>query len=459
MADITVDNIVDYVIQSESKNLSNSVLHHAKRRVVDTIGCALGAYHAPPTRIAREMAIPLTSSFSARVLGSLTRTTPELAAFANGVMVRYLDFNDSSLGGSRGGHPSDYFSGVLAMAEATGANGRDFLLALTICYEVQCRLADSAPFEEKGWDQPIAGLVGVAAACGKLLGLSRSKLCHAISLAVIPNLCSHRTRIGEISMWKACAGANAARQGIVAAVLASKGMTGPTDPFEGRFGVWALTMQQRYDIKPLTCAGEEFAIALSSLKSYPVRTSAQLMVNAALDLRRKIAVKDIVSLRVCTFRDSFKNRDIEWPESWSVTTKETADHSIFFAVAVTFLDGELTPSSYERERYLDTDVHDFIKRAKLELVEAYDAEYAHGIRNCMIEVTTVDGVEYSSHQRATPEEVARGPSDAEIEEKFGRLSEKLMSLDQRRALLTVLWNLENLADVGTVVDHTAILNP
>src|SRR4051812_16927329 len=127
MAELTVDSIVDYALTLEYEHLNAHVVHEAKRRVVDTIACALGAYDAPPVRIAREMAIPINGA-TARVIGSLVRTTPELAAFANGVMLRFLDYSDSALGGNRGGHPSDNLASVMAVAEAVGAGGRDFLL-------------------------------------------------------------------------------------------------------------------------------------------------------------------------------------------------------------------------------------------------------------------------------------------------------------------------------------------
>jgi len=459
LADATVLQLIDYEQKFRHDSLSSFVLHQAKRRVVDTIGCAYGALDAPPVRIAREMAVSVNGAFSARVIGSLMRTTPELAAFANGVMLRYLDFNDSSLGGNRGGHPSDNLASVLAVAEAVGASGRDFLLALTLCYEIQCRIADSAPFNDKGWDQPVAGIIGVAVACGRLLKLNREQMEHAISLAIIPNFCSYQTRIGQISMWKGCAGANGGRQGVFAAVLASKGMTGPSDPINGKFGFWALTVGRPYDIEPFATSGDDFAIALSAMKKHPVRTFGQIMVDTALDLRKKIEGRDIATLRIRTFHASYKVKESEWPESWSATTRETADHSLLFAVIVTLLDGQLTPDSYERERFLDKDVHDLIKRTKLELVEAFDKDYEQGIRNCVLEATTATGETVSSHLTVTPADIKRGPSDSDIEEKFGRLTEKALRSEQRRALLDVLWDLENVPNVALAVDRMVRLNP
>ena len=456
LSDPSVDEIVDYALALRYQDLSENVLHQATRRVVDTLACALGAYGALPVHIACEMAVPVQGPFTARLIGRLRRTTTELAAFANGVMSRYLDFNDSSLGGNRGGHPSDNLSGVLALAETTQASGKDFLLALTICYEIQCRIADSVPFQDKGWDQPVAGVIGVAAACGRLLKLSAAQIRQAISIAVVSNYCSYQTRIGEISMWKGCASANGTKQGLFAAILASKGMTGPAQPISGIHGLYALTVGRPYAIAPFTRNGENFAIALSALKKHPVRTFGQLMVDAAMDLARKINASEIASLRIRTFAASYKHKEIEDPQTWSATTRETADHSLLFAIAATLLDGRLTPQSYEQARYLDQDVVELIRRFRVEIDDVFDQEFKSGIRNCALEATSKTGSAYASHLRSTPEDIARGPSDTEIEGKFESLTEQILSPAQRRSLLDGLWNLDAVSDVASIVDRTAV---
>ena len=233
--------MIDYAAGLRFDELSPSVLHQAKRRVIDTIACALAAHASEPARIARTLAPDVSAGRSARVFGSLARTSPEMAAFANGVMLRFLDINDThrTVDGS---HPSDNLSAVLAVAEGLGASGRDFLLALTISYEIQCRFVDSVPFNDNGWDQPVPGVMACALACGRLLGLDAVALRHALALAVIPNLCTYQTRAGELSMWKGCAAANGARQGVFAAYLAAQGMTGPDQAFDGVFGLWNQTL-------------------------------------------------------------------------------------------------------------------------------------------------------------------------------------------------------------------------
>lgn len=120
--------MVDYALGLRYGDLPEKAIHQAKRRVVDTLGGALAAYAAPPVRIARRLALPVAAERGARIWGSLVHTSPDMAAFVNGCMLRYLDINDTyrTVDGS---HPSDNLGGVLAVAELVGASGRDFLAA------------------------------------------------------------------------------------------------------------------------------------------------------------------------------------------------------------------------------------------------------------------------------------------------------------------------------------------
>ena len=448
----STERLIDFTHGLQWHDLSAEAVHQAKRRVVDTLSCALGAYSTPPARIARRLALPVSGPGSARVFGSLTPTTPDMAGFANGVMIRYLDFNDSGLGGGHDAHPSDNLGGVLAVAESVQASGADFLLALAISYEVQCQVADSAPFSERGWDQPIAGALGCALASGRLLRLMPEELHQALALAVIPNLCTCQSRKGaELSMWKGCAAANGARQGVFAALLAAHGMTGPTDPLDGTFGLWAQTIGHRCEVKPLGTPDGVFAITQSALKKFPVRNSCQTPAATALDLRVKLDPHEIETLTISTYQLAY-DRTAADRELWAPRTRETADHSILIAVALTLLDGEITPQSFSRERFRDADVLALIARTRVEVDEKFTREFVQEIQNCRITTKLSNGTEHVSHLRFTPEQIIQGPSDAEIEDKFERLTCGILLPNEQRRLLDALWRLEDLDNVTRMVD-------
>jgi 2-methylcitrate dehydratase len=383
------------------------------------------------------------------------RTTPDLAAFANGTMLRYLDINDThrTVDGS---HPSDNLGGIVAVAEALGVGGRRLIEALVIAYELQCRFVDSVPFNDKGWDQPVPGVMACALACGRLLGLGHDALQQALALAVIPNLCTYQTRTGELSMWKGSAAANGARQGVFAALLAAEGMTGPFEPFDGVFGLWAMTMGKAFDIKPFATAanGLPFGITQTNLKKYPVRDSCQLPADTAKELRGKIAAGEIAALRVDTYRSAYKGA-VEDPELWHPATRETADHSMPVTIATMLMDGAISPDSFNAERFKAPDVLDLIARMKIEVVEEF-TRAAPGVRNCRIVATGRDGREHVAHHAWTAADIARGLSDAELEDKFARLTRDVLPEVRRQALLALLWGLDEVADVASVVDQLGL---
>src|SRR6201999_4344023 len=140
-----------------------------KAHVIDTLGCGLAAFDEPPVRMCREVALAAGGD-GASVIGAARRTSPELAAFANGAAFRYYDLNDAYVGGLSG-HPSDNIAPCLAVAEAEGASATDLITAIVLVYEVTCRLIDACDVMSRGWDAPVFSLPAVALAAGKLMKL------------------------------------------------------------------------------------------------------------------------------------------------------------------------------------------------------------------------------------------------------------------------------------------------
>ena len=153
MTDPIVERLTRYVASVEYEDLPSEVVHQVKRLVVDSMGCGLAASDAAPVRAARDLALEVHGSSPATLLGTAHTTTPDMAAFVNGTMVRYLDFNDS-YNGMDIAHPSDNISAVLAAAEAHGRSGRELIAAVALAYEVQADWADSFHLASGGvWDQ------------------------------------------------------------------------------------------------------------------------------------------------------------------------------------------------------------------------------------------------------------------------------------------------------------------
>src|SRR6185295_13392295 len=256
-------------------------------------------------------------------------------------MARYLDFNDAYAAKSTG-HPSDIFAGVLAAADANRSNGRTVVTAATLAYDAFCNFSESLP-REIGWDHVVYGVVGCAVGAGKILGLSRKAMGNAVALAVTPNMALEQTRFGELSMWKGCAAANAARNGIFAAQLAREGMSGPAQAFEGRLGLWHAA--EKFEWQPFGGRGGPFRITQTHIKYFPTVVHAQTPVTVALELRGTVAVEEIEAIALQSYWVAERYVD-RAGALWHPATRETADHSIPYCVAAALIDGRVTEKTF-----------------------------------------------------------------------------------------------------------------
>ncbi len=426
--------------------LPSEVVHEVKRRLIDTLGCALGGWESTPAKIARKVAGPVGVRRGAALLGSARRTTEDLAAFANGTAVRYLDYNDTYLS-KEPAHPSDNIPAALAAAEASGRGGKALIEAIVLGYEIQCRLCDAAALRPKGWDHVTYGAFSSALAAAKLWRLSEDKTIHALGLAGTPNQALRQTRVGEISMWKAAAFANAARNGLFAVELARLGMTGPAPIFEGEKGFMKV-VSGAFDLPPLHPAGP-FKIMETYLKYFPVEYHAQSAVQAALLLRERMAggIDAVESITIRTPDISYEiiGRD---PEKWHPKTRETADHSLPYCVAVALMDGEVGLRQFGPRRLIDPKLHLLIQKVRVLSDPDLSAAYPGAIANIVeIEAGGRRDVEQVDHPRGHPKNPM---TDAEVEEKFRRLAGRLLSKGQIEKVLSRVWALEKVQSIGEI---------
>src|SRR5262245_17348225 len=231
-----------YSTRLKFDDIPPAAIHEVKRRLIDSFATAVGAMPSDAFTVARQCALRVSSRPGATLLGG-GESSLEWATFVNGMLIRYLDFNDTYLS-KEPAHPSDNLAPVLAVGEAVGASGRDMLTAAVLAYEIQVRLCDACSLRKQGVDHVTYGAISSAVAASKLMGLDATKTVHAIGLAGVCNVALRQTRSGELSMWKGCAFANAARNGVFAATLAAAGMTGPAPIFEGDLGFMKLVTRE-----------------------------------------------------------------------------------------------------------------------------------------------------------------------------------------------------------------------
>jgi 2-methylcitrate dehydratase len=451
--DRTMELLSAYACKLTYQDLPNEVVHQVKRTLVDTMGCALGGFHAEPSIIARRLASRITSSTPARILGTKDTTAPDLAGFANGVMVRYLDYNDSYFSPG-GGHPSDMIPAILALADPLGCDGCTVITAIVLAYEVFCQLSDQVVVGDLGWDQGIFSVIGAACGAAKVLGLDQQALSHAIALAVVSNLPLGVTRVGELSMWKGCAAAYATRAGIFAAQLAQEGMTGPAEPFEGPRGLWEQAVGQPVTLEQLGGGGEPFRITATSFKFFPSQIHTQGPIALALELRSLVKPSDIAALRIRTYHTAVRSAATD-PHKWDPQTRETADHSIPYLVATAFHEGAVTPASFASDRIQNPTLRSLI--AKMTIEE--DPDFTHRFPeelNCRMEVTATSGQRLTA-ETAYPKGHRHNPlQDAELATKFQRLADGVLTAQQCHAALAQLWSLEQAPNLRELFDSLVV---
>jgi len=444
MTDTTIARIADCAVVLDFATLPSTVVHECKRRMIDTFGCAVGGFDEPSARIAREAAFSAETARGATVFGTGRRAVPELACFANGVAMRCLDGNDCYPGG--GGHPSGVIAPVLAAAETAGADGRTVIAAIVIGYDVHYRLWQGARVIRKGFDHALYSAVAAAAGVAKVLGLDRTAFMNALAIAVTPNLPLAVTRRGALSMWKGCAEAHAAKNGLFAADLARHGMTGPALAVEGAMGLRELFGP--FELAPFPAEGGDYAILAADMKYYVTEYHSQGPITAALKLRRDIDLDAIAKITIDTYE--FAYREIgSGREKWRPLTRETADHSMPYIVAAALHDGAFNDAVFAPERFTDPAI--LALADKISIREAEEYNRRPGEFPCRVEITLRDGTVRSASLDYPHGHHCDPMSDEEVEAKFRDLASRKLPAGRVDTLLAELWRFDQAARVGDIL--------
>ena len=433
------------------------VIHAAKVRIIDTLGALIGAFYGEPCLIARNLAAQMPNSEGATVLGTRMKTTPDLAAFINASTARYPEMTDSyHWPGSSYGHPSDVITPVFAGAEYAQASGREFITGVILAYEVYLRISNV--FHNPGFDHTNFCCLGTAVATGKLLKLSPEQLAHCISMAVVPNVTLRQVRTDPLSMWKAVASGQAGRAGIFAALLARAGMEGPHLPFEGKSGWCDHVAGERLTLEPMGGKDTPFKIQDTRIKLRPSSGEAQSTILAA----EKVApLRDINHVKKVTVELYKKAKMTKGTgqHQWNPDSREAADHSAPYLVAVALMDGTVTLRSFNDQHLWNPALRALMK--KIEVIE--NEEFTKGYERRPVEhraritVITEDGERFVGESGGDKDDLSMPKSDAQIEEKFRSLTEEFLGDKRAKSVLEQLWHLEDLKDV-TMIPPALVLD-
>src|SRR4029078_2932419 len=425
--DAITRKIADYAAGARFTDLTDEAIHAATQRLLDSLGCALGACNCEPAQIGRRLAVGQTAGkYSGRVLCFADHLPAEAATFINTAMIRNLDFNDRY----PGGHPSDCLGALLALAGAMHIDGKRFLAAMIVIYETFARLSDATKLSRRGWDQGYAIAVATAAGLCNLLELSLNDAANAVGIVATSNLPLRVTRSGELTAWKNVATAYAARNSVFAALLAAEGMSGPGNAFEGRNGLFE-SVTGPFDLAPFPNDGGGYLTPRVQMKYWPIETNGQPAVWAALELRERAEPKSLQQIEVFTSKFTWFEIGSE-PEKWDPQTRETADHSLPYIFARALVDGPIRVSSFEDEAVRDPALRQIMAKIKVIPDDAIEAMLPEKTFLRAV-ATTNDGVRHTC-EIVNPLGHPDNPmQDRDIEEKFRALGEPVLGAERSRA--------------------------
>lgn len=453
--DTFTQQLTAYAAELTYADLSPDAIDKTKRIILDLVGCALGAARAEPAAIARATALDVTARHPATLMVTGEKTSPDLAAFVNGVLVRYQDYSDAYVSGTGLCHPSDMFGPVLAAVETAHGGGRDLILSLALAYEIFCGITDSGAMRNASmWDQATFGVIAASIAVGKAMGFDRERMGHALSLAASSHLTVGQVRRGALSHWKGCAVANAGRNAVFSALLAAKGMTGPDLVFEGTKGYFSATGGV-ITLPPLAKRGAEFRIEKCRMKPFPAGYHCHTAVEAAQRIRAQLGNQfdSIVRVRMQTYRNG-----MNYAESvhWTPETRETADHSLPFTAAVALMEGTLAIRHYDERYYQRADVRALMKKIEITVGEEPNKAWPESPL-CMLEVETKSGEIVRARSDYHLGHYQNPMSDADQDAKLRAMGRDYAGLSDSRidALIERLRHLEALDDIADILALTA----
>jgi 2-methylcitrate dehydratase len=433
------EQLADFVTERSFEDLEGCERTQLKVRVLDSLGCGIGAIDSDPIRKLRAQV--LDSSGPCSLVGG-GHTAPDRAAFYNGALVRYLDFNDSYLAKGETCHPSDNLAPVLAATEYSDGSGRDFLTALAVAYQVQCRLSDVAPVRAAGFDHTTQGSYAVAAGVAKALGLSSAQTANAIAICGTAFNALRVTRTGKLSNWKGLAYPNTAACCTFATLLAMNGITGPLEVFEGEKGF----MDAIAGCFTIDWSKEDLARVNSTiLKRHNAEIHSQTAIECALHLKAEgnFDPADIEHVDIDTFDVAYHIiGGGEEGDKTFVSTKEEADHSLPYLVSVALLDGQVMPEQYEPHRITRSDVQTLLRQVSVHATEDYSERFPKEMP-CRLTVTLRDERALSKELYDYPGFTTQPMTWEAALEKFERLSGPFASAALQSSIVDAVKNLES----------------
>src|SRR3974390_3512676 len=409
------------------QDLSQDAVYQAKRFLLDSVGCALGGYQQHDVTIALEVLDEIAGPGKATVIGTGKQMDAVSASLANGLMIRCMDYNDIYWKQDPS-HPSDIFPAAMACCERAEGDGRELIVGLVLGHEFEMRLCEAAipGVRERGWHHATLTAFVSPIVAARMLHLDWAQMQHAIGISASARATLGAVTAGKLTMMKNTADPLATQSGVLAALLAEKGYTGPEHVIDGKEGI-VHCLGPEWKLNVLTDGlGESWRILQCGMKAFPTEALTHTPISAVLEL---VKSNDLLPDQVekIQIRSLARAADIlSDPSKYDPRTKETADHSLPYVIAAALVERQVTPVQFTMEKIMDRRI-----RAQLNKVEVVaDPELEKvfpALQRVIVNINTTDGRRFSK-QLDYPKGDPRNPlTDQEVEEKFAALADGVLS--------------------------------
>jgi 2-methylcitrate dehydratase len=446
-----VQHIAIFASSARPEHLRSKIRQLYKRNILDSLGCAIAGLQGRPFRALREQFGEYRAPGRCTLIGG-GKTSADQAAFFNSSLVRYVDLLDSYMAVGGLCHPSDNFGTILAAAEQVSASGEQFMLALAVAYEIQCRFTSAVPVMAKGFNHATQLAISAAAGAGKLFGLSADEIANAISIATIDNVSLANVHAEPVSQWKGFSPGMTGMRAVYAASLAKRGFTGPKGLFEGPFGLELMFKQS------IPADWEQPSLDLITqtvMKKYCSLIHGQPILEAVLELKRRngLTGDDVEDVRCDVFQGAF---DFAGGGAFGPKNhpqmKEQGDYNIKYLIAAALLDDQLGPAQLDEARIQAPDVQALLQRVEIRPDDSFSARYPHEL-SARITIRTKDQRVFAKEQNGYEGGLTNPMSWERTVEKFHWLAEVFADEELRSRIIRAVEQLDTLE----VTDLTALL--
>src|ERR1051326_3942129 len=439
--------ISQFAANLKFEDLSPDAIYQAKRFLLDSLGCALGGFQQHDVVLALEVLDEIAGRGPCTIIGTGKKVDAVSASLANALMIRCMDYNDIYWKQDPS-HPSDIFPAAIAGGERMQSDGRELIVGLVLGHEFECRFCEAAfpGIRERGWHHATLTAFVSPIVAGRAIKLGWEQIQHAIGISASRQATLGAVTAGKLTMMKNTVDPMATQSGMLAALLAEQGYTGPEHVVDGKEGL-THCFGPEWKLNVLTDGlGDSWRITQCGMKFFPTEALTHAPISATLDLVHEHDLKPEQVEKV-TIRSLARAADILSDASkYDPHTKETADHSLPYVIAAALVDRQVTPAQFTDQKIRDAQIRAQLKKvvvvADPEIEKVFPA-----LQRVVVTIRTTDGREFTK-QFDYPKGDPRNPlTDHEIEEKFSALASPIMSKAAQKKIMKAVWDLEKLEGV------------